>query len=65
MSHRRKLTDDEKLVVEAWALNRERPKYPGADVTIDVQDDVDEGGNVHYITLAIAETAVQLSQVMN
>ncbi len=51
----RKLTDDEKAKFHKWALDQERPKYPDAYITITVNDEIDDDGKVHYLTVVTKE----------
>jgi hypothetical protein len=48
MSKRKKLTSSEFMKVQQWAYEREKEKFPDTMVTIEVEDELDENGKVHY-----------------
>ena len=63
MSKRRRMTEDEKAEVTVWAHEREGRKHPGATITVQVEDEIDEEGRVHYRTIATTESAVPLEDL--
>jgi len=63
MSKRRKMTEDEKTEVSVWAHEREARKHPGASITIQVEDEIDDDGRVHYRTIVTTESVVALEDL--
>jgi hypothetical protein len=63
MSKRRRMTEDEKAEVSVWAHEREARKHPGAVITIEVDDEIDDEGRVHYRTIATTESVVALEDL--
>ena len=58
MADSRKLTLEQKQVVQAWAYEREAAKYPGSEVLIVVGEDFDADGNVPYVVIVRIEAMV-------
>jgi hypothetical protein len=52
---RRKLTDEEKERVKAWATEKAHLQHPRARVTVVVSDAIDDSGFAH-VTVVITET---------
>ena len=53
------LTDDEKVRVREWAVEREKARHPSAKVTITVLDHVDGDGNARYRALVLTEEVAE------
>lgn len=58
MADSRKLTLEQRQVVQAWASEREAPKYSGSEVLIVVGEDFDADGNVAYVVIVRIEAKV-------
>jgi hypothetical protein len=63
MSQRRKLTPDEKKKVSEYARKIDEGKFPGKKIVINLDDEIDENGKVHWNTVAFDE--VELKAIPN
>jgi hypothetical protein len=65
-TNRRKLSEEERRLVEAWALAKTQAKHPGARVNVVVSSQTDEDGQLASYTVLITETAtVPLKEIAN
>jgi len=60
---RRKLTDEEKERVKAWATAKARDQHPKARVTVVVSDAIDDSGFAHVTVVITETTAVALEEI--
>lgn len=63
MGDKRRLTEAEKKKISAKAYITESAKYPNASITIEVADEIDENGRVHYHTVSMTESELSESEL--
>jgi hypothetical protein len=61
--NRRKLTDEEKERVKAWATENAHCQHPKARVTVVVSDAIDDSGFVHVTVVITETTPVRLAEI--
>jgi hypothetical protein len=60
---RRRLTDDEKERVKAWATEKARCQHPKARITVVVSDAIDDSGFAHVTVVITETTPVALEEI--
>lgn len=55
MAGNHKLTLEQRQTIQAWAYEREAPKYPGSEVLIVLSEECHPDGDVPYVVIVRIE----------